>query len=76
METMEIDIAKAQDEEDINLIILICLDIEQRLVRAIPMLPTRRAPWVYTQHQWSLDNEPDENARRLYRYQPTLEQPS
>jgi len=32
METMEIDIAKAQDEEDINLIILICLDIEQRLV--------------------------------------------
>ena len=76
METMEIDIAKAQDEEDINLIILICLDIEQRLVRAIPMLLTRRALWVYTQHQWSLDNEPDKNARRLYRYQPTLEQPS
>jgi len=28
METMEINIVKAQDEEDINLIILIYLDIE------------------------------------------------
>jgi len=67
IETMEIEAAAAQDEDDMNLIILICIDIEERLRQALPMLPTRRAAWVYTQHEWNRDNDPDENARRLYR---------
>lgn len=36
METMEFEAVAAQDEEDMNLIILICIDIEEQLRQALP----------------------------------------